>query len=58
MSETVKWNEPRHTFSFRLSGTFGGDGYWAKESLCFGFLVENNYRGVYRIWSRAWLVTK
>jgi hypothetical protein len=42
----------------KLSGAMGGDGDWAKESLCFGFMVENGYQGVYRIWSRAWLVTK
>jgi hypothetical protein len=41
-----------------LEGKFGGDGDWAKESLCFGFMVENNEMGVYRLWSRAWLVTK
>lgn len=41
-----------------LSGTLGGDGDWAKESLAFGFLVENGYWGVYRVWSRPWLVTK
>lgn len=41
-----------------LRGSFGGDGDWAKESLCFGFMVENAYHGVYRMWSRAWLVTK
>jgi hypothetical protein len=35
---------------------FGGDGERAKESLAFGFMVENAYYGVYRIWSRAWLV--
>ncbi|MEI9999893.1 MAG: hypothetical protein WDO13_12425 [Verrucomicrobiota bacterium] len=44
--------------SSQLRGTFGGDGDWAKESLCFGLLVENNDLGVYRLWSRAWLVTK
>jgi hypothetical protein len=44
--------------SSKLRGTFGGDGDWAKESLCFGFLVENNEMSVYRLWSRAWLVTK
>jgi hypothetical protein len=53
-----KWNAPPNTFSSRLAGTFGGDGDWAKEALCFGFLVENGYWGVYRLWSRAWLVTK
>ena len=41
-----------------LYGKFGGDGDWAKESLCFGFMVENNEMSVYRLWSRAWLVTK
>jgi hypothetical protein len=45
-------------FSPRLDGLFGGDGDWAKESLAFGFMVENEYQGVYRLWSRAWLVTK
>lgn len=37
---------------------FGGDGEWARESLAFGFLVENQYHSIYRIWTRAWLVTK
>jgi hypothetical protein len=44
--------------SRELRGIMGGDGDWAKESLCFGFMVENQYHGIYRIWSRAWLVTK
>jgi hypothetical protein len=34
------------------------DGDWAKESLCFGFMMENEYHGICRIWTRAWLVTK
>lgn len=41
-----------------LWGKFGGDGNYAKEALCFGFTIENSYFGIYRIWSRAWLVTK
>jgi len=41
-----------------LGGKFGGDGNYACEELAFGFMVENNYHRVYRIWSRAWLVTK
>ena len=45
-------------YSAQLDGLFGGDGDWAKEKLAFGFLVENEYQGVYRLWSRAWLVTK
>jgi hypothetical protein len=44
--------------SSALRGTMGGDDDWAKESLAFGLLVENAFHGVYRIWSRAWLVTK
>lgn len=41
-----------------LAGLFGGDGDYAREELAFGFMVENEYHSVYRIWSRAWLVTK
>ncbi len=41
-----------------LAGTFGGDGYFSRESLAFGLMIENSYHKVYRIWSRAWLVTK
>ncbi|MEX0910357.1 MAG: hypothetical protein WDZ73_01220 [Candidatus Paceibacterota bacterium] len=47
-----------HFGSAKLDGKFGGDGDFAQEELCFGFMVENNYYRVYRIWSRAWLVTK
>ena len=52
-----KWND-EYAFSSKLSGTLGGDGDWAKESLGFGFAVENTYWGVYRLWSRPWLCTK
>ncbi|MBU2101277.1 hypothetical protein KKH05_00955 [Patescibacteria group bacterium] len=41
-----------------LGGMFGGDGNFAREELAFGFMVENDYHHVYRLWSRAWLVTK
>ena len=44
--------------SYNIRGTMGGDGDFAKEELAFGFMVENEYHSVYRIWSRAWLVTK
>jgi hypothetical protein len=54
-SERTRWGTG---MSSELRGTFGGDGDWAKESLCFGFMIENSYHGVYRMWSRAWLVTK
>jgi hypothetical protein len=55
--QKAKWNDGS-TFTSKLSGKAGGDGDFAKESLAFGFHVENTYWGVYRIWSRAWLVTK
>jgi hypothetical protein len=41
-----------------LGGKFGGDGDFACEELAFGFMLENDYHHVYRIWSRTWLVTK
>lgn len=41
-----------------LDGLFGGDGDFMQEKLSFGFMVENNYHHVYRMWSRAHLVTK
>ena len=42
----------------RIEGKMGGDGNFAREKLSFGFMFENGYYQVYRIWSRAWLVTK
>lgn len=51
---TVFWEDEKNG----LRGLFGGDGNYAREELAFGFTVENSYHGVYRIWSRAWLVTK
>ncbi|MBS3086154.1 hypothetical protein J4422_00445 [Candidatus Pacearchaeota archaeon] len=42
----------------RIDGKMGGDGDYAVEELSFGFMLENEYNQVYRIWSRAWLVTK
>lgn len=42
----------------KLEGKFGGDGYWAREELGFGFAIENTYTPVISVWSRAWLVTK
>ena len=42
----------------KLQGKFGGDGEYACEQLGFGFMVENAYHEIYRIWSRTWLVTK
>lgn len=53
-----KWKWERDPHGPGLAGTMGGDGDWAKERLAFGLVVENSYWGIYRIWSRAWLVTK
>jgi hypothetical protein len=55
--QNEKWGDG-YAFSSKLRGTLGGDGDWAKESLAFGFHVENTYWSVYRLWSRPWLVTK
>jgi hypothetical protein len=56
-AQRAKWSG-RGPFPAELAGTLGGDGDWAKESLAFGFLVENTYWSVYRLWSRPWLATK
>ncbi len=47
-----------YAHSAKLRGAAGGDGNWAKEALAFGLSVENPDNLVYRVWSRAWLVTK
>jgi hypothetical protein len=57
-AQQAKWNGANQPFARSLAGTLGGDGDWAKESLAFGFLVENQYWQVMRLWSRPWLVTK
>jgi hypothetical protein len=57
-AQKKKWADDHYTFSSKLRGAAGGDGDWAKESLAFGIHVENTYWGVYRLWSRPWLVTK
>ena len=41
-----------------IYGSMGGDGDDAYEALSFGFMLEDACHGVYRIWSRAWLVAK
>jgi len=58
-AEKKKWEgDPFDIGNPKLYGAFGGDGDYAREALSFGLMVENSYHGVYRIWSRAWLVTK
>lgn len=37
---------------------FGTDGYWTMPALGFGFMIENSYFGIYRVWSRIWHVTR
>ena len=51
-AQKQKWDDAA------IARTAGGDGDWANERLGFGFHVENSYHGVYRIWSRPWLMTK
>lgn len=51
-AQKQKWDDAM------IARTAGGDGDWADERLGFGFHVENSYHGVYRIWSRPWLITK
>lgn len=41
-----------------IGGSFGGDGDFAQEGVSFGLMVENGYHRIYRVWSRAWLITK
>lgn len=50
--QEAKWS------SRDLDDAGGGDGDWAKGRIAFGFMVENGYWRVYRLWSRAWLITK
>ena len=57
-SEKRRWGTSFSEDVKGLRGVFGGDGDFAREELAFGFTVENSYHSVYRIWSRAWLVTK
>ena len=52
------WLEPGRIFSSKLRGAAGGDGDNDKEDLAFGFQIENAFSGIYRIWSRPWLVGK
>lgn len=42
----------------KLETLFGGDGHFAREELSFVLSVESSYYQVFRLWSRAWLVTK
>jgi len=56
------WLGPRPSLRSRLAGTAGGNGDEAREGLGFGLHVEKVFQlsipGIYRMWSRAWLVTK
>lgn len=57
--QCLKWSNPDGgAFPRSLDGLFGGDGDTAREALCFGFMVENPSWAVYRVWSRACLVSK
>ncbi len=55
-SEKKEWGT--NFWDAKLDGKFGGDGNYKREELSFGFMLENSYYDIFRIWSRAWLVTK
>ena len=49
--ENAEWRYP-------VRGVPGGDRIWPDEELAFGFMVENSYHGIYRIWTRFWVCTQ
>lgn len=53
-----RWTEPGRPYSRHLDGLLGGDGEFAREALGFGLHVEDSFNGLYRIWSRPWIVLK
>ncbi len=42
--------------SSKLSERFGNPGQRFRATLAFGLMIENAFYGVYRLWSRAWLL--
>lgn len=46
------------TGELRIYGSMRKDWDDSYEALCFGFMLENSHQGIYRIWSRAWIVSK
>ena len=40
----------------KLSERFGNPGQRFRATLAFGLMIENAFYGVYRLWSRAWLL--
>jgi len=52
-TEQQRWGT---SLSTQLSKCFTNPGQRFCATLAFGFMIENAFYGVYRIWSRAWLV--
>jgi hypothetical protein len=52
-TEQQRWGT---SLSPQLSKRFGNPGQRFRATLAFGFMIENAFYGVYRIWSRAWLL--
>jgi hypothetical protein len=52
-TEQQRWGT---SLSPQLSERFGNPGQHLHATLAFGFMIENAFYGVYRIWSRAWLL--
>jgi hypothetical protein len=40
----------------KLAERFGNQGRRLRATLAFGLMIENAFYGVYRLWSRAWLL--
>lgn len=57
--ERERWGtEFWHDKTTGLAGKFGGNGDGMREKLSFGLTMESSYYGIFRLWSRAWLVGK
>jgi len=56
--EFIKKEGKRWNMCKDFREVFGRDGDLTQGELAFGFMVENTYYGVYRIWSRVRLIIK
>jgi hypothetical protein len=52
-TEQQRWGTD---LSPQLCERFGNPGQRFRATLAFGLMIENAFYGVYRLWSRAWLV--
>jgi hypothetical protein len=54
--QNAKWGNG-NGYSDALADMFDGDGDDSRRQLSFGLMAENSSDKIYRIWSRAWLLT-